>query len=227
MKTVLISLLYIFISQSCLASNSTAITFDAISQNYQLSQDSIQAHELLSFVGLTSGLEIRFAPSLAQETYQLPKRLTESELLRWLANTFSTVQHYNQQQQLISLTILPKGQYQSESLILANDPINEGKAHKLEQTNETAKGRFQLRLKEFDQQLQARIEQQIERSIEREEKIKSRTKQRDQQKAEKQTVLANKLRSLKSSDPELYARMLEINQGRYLGLEAEILSDTH
>jgi hypothetical protein len=227
MKTVLIFLLYILISQSCLANNSSAIKFDVIGQNYQLSQESILAHELLSFVGLTSGLEIRFAPSLAQETYQLPKILTESELLRWLANTFSTVQHYNQQQQLISLTILPKGQYQSESLILANDPINEGKAHKLEQTNETAKERFQLRLKEFDQQLQTLLQQQIERSIEREAKIKSRAKQRDQQKAEKQTVLANKMRSLKSSDPELYARMLEINQARYPGLEAEILITDH
>ena len=227
MKTVLIFLLYIFISQSCLANNSSAIKFDAIGQNYLLSQDSILAHELLSFVGLTSGLEIRFAPSLAQQTYQLPKRLTELELLRWLANTFSTVKNYNQQQQLISLTILPKGQYQSESLILANDPINEGKAHKLEQTNETAKGRFQLRLKEFDQQLQARLQQQIERSIEREAKINSRTKQRDQQKAEKQTLLANKMRSLKSSDPELYTRMLEINQGRYPELEAAILINDH
>lgn len=224
MKTVILSFaLFIFGFQSCLANNASAIRFDALEQKYHLSDEKITAHQLLSFFGLTSGLEVRFAPSLAQQTYELPQKLTETELLRWLANTFSSIQTYNQQQQLISLTVLPKGQVQSESLILANDPVNEGKAHKLKQTNKTAKERFQLRLKEFDQQLQAQIKQQIERSIHREEKLQYQKEQQALRNAQEQSVLTDKLRRLKVHDPELYTRLLEINQGRYPDLESEIL----
>lgn len=227
MKILLFTLLFLsFLTQaSQLDSQAQSIQYNASSQTYTLSADKITGHALLSFFGLQSGLGIRFSPSLSQQEYLLPTILSEQELIRWLKNNLSTVQGFNKQQELISLTILPKGQFHSDELIFANDPVNEGQAHQLGQTSTSAKQRFKLRIKEFSQAQQQQLTRQIDRNIARDLETKAREKDRLAKRNAKQDTLVKQLKALKLEDPELYARILAVNKNRYPELEAKILQE--
>jgi len=224
MKTLIFALLLLSLnSQASLKDQPNSIQYQASKQSYFLTTNKISGHELFSFFGLQSGLEIRFSPSLSQERYTLPTTMSEQELLRWLGKNLSTVHGFNEKKELISLTILPKGESQSETLIFANDPAIEGKAHRLGQTNTTAKQRFQLRISEFSQTQRQQLNRQIEKNFERENKAIAREQERLNKKRQKQEVLVTQLRSLRAVDPELYARILAVNKKRYPDLEAKVL----
>lgn len=222
MKIFLLFICFGLTSQTSYSAQTPSIQYDSIKQYYEFAEQAISGHQLFSFLGLQSGLEIRFAPSLGQQNYTLPNRLTEQELIRWLASNLSLVQGFNKDQKLISLTLLPKGQLQSEQLIFANAPVSEGKSHQLGQTNTTAAQRFQLRVDELSQQEKFQLEQRIERNFEREKEASSRKAKRQARKDKEQQSLIDQLRASKISDPEMYARILELNKKRYPHLERAV-----
>ncbi len=226
MKIILLTLILLGLNlQESVADPAFNIQYKQSSQTYLLPENEILGHELFSFFGLQSGLEIRFSPSLARQKYLLPRILSEQQLIRWLTSNLSTVEGFNSKNKLISLVILPKGEFQSDELIFANDPVNEGKAHLLGQTNHTAKQRFQLRVAEFTHKQQQQLDYQIEKNFEREEHAKKRNTERRARKLQRQSALVEQLRFERSNDPELYTRLLEVNKKRYPDLEAKVLSE--
>lgn len=224
MKIILITLVLLSLqAYQCFAEQSNNIQYHKPDERYLLPDQSITAHELFSFVGLQSGLEIRFSSALAQEELLLPKSMSEQDLLRWLAKNLSTVQGFNQQGELISLVILPKGQFQSNQLIFANDPTIEGKAHQLGQTNITAKQRFQLRVNELNQVQQNQLNQRIEKDLKREIQATSREQQRQARQSLIESSLVTQLKSLRDTDSELYDRLLGVNIKRFPDLAAKVM----
>lgn len=224
MKILLTTLVLFSISTPiCWAKQSANIEYSQANQHYLMPESGVFGSALFAFLGLHSGLEIRFSPSLSEQKFILPASLNEAEIIRWLSHNLSTVQGFNRQQQLISLTLLPKGEYQSPELIFANDITQEGKAHQQGQTNSSAKARFQLRLQELDQAQQKQLKEQIEKNFDREQQAAARQQQRQQRKNQQLSLLVKQLQELRLEDPELYEHLLTINQNRFPALASKVL----
>ena len=67
------------------------------------------------------------------------KSAREQDIIRFLDKKFSTIKGYSNNKELLSIVILPKGQFQSTELIAAIDPIDEGISHKTGKTHQLAK----------------------------------------------------------------------------------------
>lgn len=183
--------------------------YDETSQRYQI--DALNVHPAAFFkeFSLHSGIEIQFDQGLTEPVDFYMTQGTQDQLIGFLEKQYSTLLTFKKDQNnietLTSISVLPKGQFQSSKMVVAVDPLEETINFKQNIMSQTAKPVYLTRLNHIENKVRQNLEQQAERTIkkrearlERMDNIKQQKKERDQQK------LAE-LAAIKQSDPKLYA----------------------
>ncbi len=223
--TNLKSLNFLFILLFCTATvNATEdIWFNKSNQQYYISESGVSSDELFQQFGLHSGLQIKFDKKLSSHIHLLPERLTEDELLRWIEKTFSTIKNTSNNQQLIALTIMPKGVFHSDFLISAISVVEEGTEHSLGNTSPEAKQRYQLRLQQIDSIHRQKIEEQVQKQLDLLKQNQDAWQEKKQRKDQEKNELVKDITPLLSKDPELARRLISIYKSTHPTLEADLL----
>ncbi len=195
-------------------------------QTYQLIGSNIHPAALMEKLSLYSGIEIRYDKSIKEGLDFNMSDATLDELFRLVETRYSTLKAYTKNTQnedvLTSLTVLPKGQFQSSELVLALDPVQEAVAHKQKATNENAKRVYVTRMETLEVKVRKNLEALAEKNIEQSAKRKEFKDQQAKEKAERRQQVIADLRVWQQKDPEIYRRKLAIVAWQYPGLEKEL-----
>lgn len=225
MKYFLIYLLLFAISP--LSWCNTDIEYNDVSQTYRFPERLLSSAELFTFVSTHSGIRIFYAPSLVIPDLLTGANLSEDALMRFLDSQFSVIKTFNEQKEIISLQILPTGQYQSDQLIQALE-TRENKALTHQEIANISDNTTELR----QQVLKAKAQHQaaLARHLEQQQEFND-TEQNNKEVA-KQARLAKeldlknkaiaKLSQFKHTDKEIYDRLLRIYVTRYPNIESEV-----
>lgn len=218
------SLMLIVFSLPTLAQeNQTWFNYDEQNDVYSVMGDSIYPGAFFQKVSLYSGIELRYEKSISEGLNLEFEQTNINELIRFIETEFSTLKAYSKnaenQEVLVSLTVLPKGQFQSSELLLALEPIREAIAHKQNSTPSQAQQVYVTRIQSLELKAQKKLAKMTESAMQRQEAQAKREKQRKEKKIAEKQRLAVELKELRRTSPELYERKLEVLAWKYPDLQ--------
>lgn len=176
---------------------------------YTIDAKNIHPAAFFKHFSLNSGIEIVYEKNISSPIDYYSKNGNPAEIISYLKNEYSTLLTYKKSKEgkelLTSISILPKGQFQSGNMVMAVDPIEESinfKTHKLSSSSEPV---YLTRLNHVESKVRASIERQADRTLVQREDRESRIQhQRKNRTAQNQKKLES-LEFLKERDPALYA----------------------
>ena len=200
--------------------------YDAKDKLYTVIGSDLHPSALFQKVSFHSGVEIRYEKSL-QEGMDIELKQVEIEkIIRFIDSEFSTLKSYRKNSKgdsvLTSLTILPRGKFQSSELVLALNPVKEAVAHKKGETPEKAQKVFVTRLESLEIKVRDQLENLAQQEIKRSENKKTKELERNKNKRAERKQVVEELRELKKTDVALYERKLKVYSWRYPNLDASV-----
>jgi hypothetical protein len=220
MKSLLIFTLSLLLSFSALSQ--PIFEYNLQADRYHIDADKMAIGHFLQSFARYSGLEVQYDKKMNSTIAFADKSAREKDIIRFLDKQFSTIKSYSNNKELLSIVILPKGQFQSSTLIAAIDPIEEGISHKTGNTNQVAKERYRERLLQLDEKVRIQQEQRVDQRLKQKEQEELRAQQHKKSEQKEEQVLISKLKNLQDKHPEYYQHLLEINQNRFPELEQKI-----
>lgn len=206
----------IFFSSLILAEDK--IQYSSEKKQYLLNFEQMPVGYFLNKFSQYSGIGIEYDKRINDAIDMDDPAATEEQLVRWLETRYSTIKGLNEQGEVLTLKIMPKGQFQSEFLIPAINPIEEGVYQAGNTQGGISKRRYQQRFEQLEEKVRAHQQERIESRLEKKERNKKKQQQRVKKEQEKRKQLEAELDQFRESDPELYQRILEVNRHRYPGL---------
>ncbi len=180
---------------------------------------AIHPAALFQKISFHSGIELRYEKTLSEGLELDFEQASLDELFQFIDLNFSTLKAYSKtkdgKEVLTSLTVLPKGQFQSSELVLAFNPIKEAIAHKQKSTPTHAQKIYVTRIQQLEVKVQQHLDDMAQKAITREEKQTKRSIERKEQHQAERKALAKELREIKTADPEMYQRKVKIMSWKY------------
>ena len=194
------------------------IQYSSEKNQYLLNFEQMPISYFLNKFSQYSGIGIEYDKRINDAIDMDDPAATEEQLVRWLETRYSTIKGVNEQGEVLTLKIMPKGQFQSEFLIPAINPIEEGVYQADNTQNETSQNRYQQRFQRLEEKVRAHQQARIKSRLNKKAREEKKEQKRAEKEQEKRKQLEAELAEFKESDPELYQRMLEVNRHRYPGL---------
>ena len=196
--------------------------FNPQSNRYHIEADNMALGHFLHSFARYSGIGVQYDRKMKAKIDFSHKSASEKDIIRFLDKQFSTVKKYSANKKILSIVILPKGQFQSEALIAAIDPIDEGLSYKTNEANPTARERYQERLLQLDQSVRIQQERRIDKRLQQKQQEELRQQKYNKNQQEEKEVLISKLKTMQDKHPEYYQHLLKVNQNRFPSLEQEM-----
>lgn len=219
-------ILFFLFSSLSLASGNEWFIKNTDSHSFNIKGEKVHPAEFFKKVSFFSGVEIKYEESLHKGLTLDFYHAELDDLFRYIDLEFSTLKSYSKdlsgKEVLTSLSILPKGQFQSSKLVIAYDPLEEAVAHKNKMTSAESSSTYVTRMESLEIKIREQLEYLAEKKIEEEKSDKIRRKERENSQKEKRKKLIAELRTMKSTDPEMYQRKLDVMSWRYPNLEKSI-----
>lgn len=207
----LILVISVFFSIASLAQNDeTWFQYNAENQSYNINATNVHPAAFFKYFSLKSGIEIQFDKQLVNPINYYAKQASQSHIIRFLEQEFSTLLKYKKdstakKERLTNITILPKGHYQSDNMVLAVDPIEEATYLKDGSMPRAAQPVYLTRMQHLEQRVRENLEKQAERVIAKREQRLARLEENKHNKEQRKAERLAQLEELKTKDPELYA----------------------
>lgn len=199
---------------------------DEVKNLFSVKGQSIHPSAFFQKLSFYSGVEIRYEKSIHEGLDLNLESVTLEEVYRFIDSEFSTLKAYskdaNGKEFLVSLSILPKGQFQSSQLVLAYDPVSEAVDHKQKKTPESSHRVYVTRMEKLEVKVRRQLEKLASEKIENREKESERRKERESSLEREKLLLVEELRQLKNEDLAIYSRKLEILAWKYPDLERDV-----
>lgn len=219
-STILFLLLFVSFQSNAIIN----FEYDLVSDKYSARAEGISVFEFLSKFSYHSGINVYYDKTIDNK---LPFNLilqTEKQIIDFLGQEYSTVKSYGKNKKLISIKILPEGQYQTdflqqalnEEVALYNYQINDSSI------NDMAIQRFQMRMS----LLPMIKKDKVERWVSERQKTYSDNERRKiadrNEKLKERNSIVNELVKIKNTSQEKYKRRLSIVEWRFKGLANEV-----
>ncbi len=225
-RFLLITFLLILTSQVQAKIAQDWFKYNSEQNQYSIAGNALHPAAVFQKISLHSGIEIRYDKSLVSGMNLDIHDASFNEVLEFIDLKYSTLKAYSKnahnQEVLTSLSILPKGQFQSGELLLALDPVTEAVAHKQQSTTPQAQQVYVTRIQQLELKVQKELSELADKEIERGERQEQRRQDHANRKQAKKNTLVKKLQEIKQTDPETYQRQLKIMSWKYPNLENDI-----
>jgi uncharacterized protein YcbK (DUF882 family) len=191
--------------------------FDKEAQTYDIQKNNVTPALFFEKVSLHTGIEIKFDKYIDEPLNLDFYKSNLNDLFDFLDKKYSTLKSYskiNNQEQLISIAILPKGIFQSDSMVIAANPIQEAIIHQGNESSEPAKNIYLTRMEKMNN----KVKEQIQRAANKAVKMKThfqnlkRKRQTEKDKADKAKLA--ELATLKQENPDVYKHRISIMSWR-------------
>ncbi|MBQ0727458.1 MAG: hypothetical protein KBT77_08925 [Thalassolituus oleivorans] len=229
MKSLLFALFFICFAPSVWCDST--IQYNNTSQTYHFPEKILSSTELFNEFSSLSGIQIFYDPQVVVPDLLRGSNLSEDAVLRFLDQNFSIIKTFNDQKNIITLQVLPKGEYQRSTLIKANDDsstphLTDQSIEKLS-TQESEQRQLVLKAKALREaaRLDAQEKHEENRSHSKEER-EAHEKKRLKKENELKNEAITELKKFKKTDPEIYDRLLMIHKSRYPNIEAELTDNS-
>lgn len=200
--------------------------YNAEDKLYTVVGNNLHPSALFQKVSFHSGVEIRYEKSIQEGMDIELKKVEIEKIIRFIDSEFSTLKSYQKNSEghsvLTSLTILPKGKFQSSELVLALNPVKEAVAHKQGETPEKAQKVFVTRLESLEVKVRDQLEELAQQEIKRSETKKNKELEINKNKRAERKKVVEELRELKKTDVALYERKLKVYSWRYPNLDTSV-----
>lgn len=185
---------------------------------------------LLERLSFDSGIEIKLDADANKKIIVDLESVSEKEVITFFDQEYSTVKSYIKKdglKELVSLTILPKGKYQSNELItiVRNSDIGFEYTENASGYNPKSISRFQERIKRLELDQKKRYEKELKRKKDRvDRKSELHEKKRKKYEKEKKEVV-EELKRLKSEDQLIYERTLNAYSIKFPNIKKQVEDD--
>lgn len=188
------------VSHSAIADNQTNwFVYDAQTQTYSIDSQNIIPRHLFRNISKYSGIHIRFDDTLTKPIEFYGKNIKQDRIIAFLEKQYSTLQTFTKNDQgqdvLTTLTILPKGKFQSDHLVAAINPPNDNTLDNNSETENTPKPSLPSRLNALRDRMKAHANG--------DQKTNSTLKERKENKRKRREEALEKL---KQTHPDLYEK---------------------
>lgn len=225
-RFIIVSFLYILTFNAEAQLNNNWFKYDDEKKHFSISGKSIHPAAFFQKISLYSGIEIHYEKTLSEGLDLDFKDANTKEILNYIDTKFSTLKSFTKnnrnQETLITLTILPKGDFQSTNLALALNPIREAVAHKQQTTPTNAQEVYITRTQKMDFKIQQNLEKMASKTIEKEEIQQQKRNIKKDKKSKDKKTLVKELRDLRVSNPAIYQRKLEIMSWKHPNLKDSV-----
>ena len=207
---------------------------DKKTQTYDIQKNNVTPAIFFEKVSLHTGIEIKFDKYIDEPLNLDFYKSNLNDLIVFLDKKYSTLKSYskvNNQETLISIAILPKGIFQSNSMVVAVNPINEAITHQNNESSESAKNIYLTRMEKMNYKVKEQIQRAASKSIKMKTHFQDLKKQRkiENDKAEKDKL--EDLAVLKQENPDLYKHRISIMSWRDPNIDTKVnllsSSNTH
>lgn len=227
MPRLLIFTFLITLCQSLFGLTDSTEWFEKIENGqYRVVGENINPVALFRKLSVHSGIEVRYEKTLYEGIELELDSVSIDGIIRHIDSNFSTLKSYlkdqNGKEILSSLTVLPKGQFQSTELVVAYDPVQETVDFKKGKFLRSAEKVYVTRMQSLEIEVRKQLEELAEREVKRDENNVKRIKERQYRDQEEKRELVSELKVLKSSDPDLYKHKLNVMAWRYPGIKDAI-----
>ena len=177
--------------------------YNDANQSYYINANNVHPAAFFKYLSLKSGIEIKFDKQMINP-------------INYYANNKSVEK---KQDVLTGITILPKGHFQSDQMVLAVDPLEEATHIKDGSMPSSAQPVYLTRMQHLEQRVRENLEQQAERIVIKREKRLKRLSENKREKEQKRQELLAELAELRNTDPKLYAAQKSIYFPEYSNQE--------
>ncbi|NVK37597.1 MAG: hypothetical protein HWE18_06715 [Gammaproteobacteria bacterium] len=202
--------IFLFITSLNLQANEDWFQYQEHTQTYNVDAINIHPSAFFKYLSFYTGIGIQYDQSISTPINFYGKNTSQQQLIQFLESEFSTLLTYkknkNNENILTNIAILPKGQFQSDNMVMAIDPVQEAITAKSDNMPTIARPVYQTRLESMEEKIRDQVERLAEKRIESREYRKQKM---ERIAAEKQTLKQQRLAELaelKVSDPKLYER---------------------
>lgn len=190
-------------------------TYSTESDRYTVDMQGMPIAYVLNKFAHHSGIGIEYDKRLTTKVDMFFDQVPDSTIIRWLETEFSSIKGLDVNGKVLTLKILPKGQFQSQFLISATDAIAEGLYHAEGKSSLSAQQRYKERFQQLEDKMKRHQEQQIQAALERKALEQARKDERKKRDQEERKEVESELARFKENDPEIYQRLLEVNRVRF------------
>lgn len=228
METIMRSLILLislsFSLTSLAQNNEHWFQYNDANQSYNINANNVHPAAFFKYLSLKSGIEIKFDKQMINPINYYANNAKQSHIIRFLEKEFSTLLTYKKsvekkQDVLTGITILPKGHFQSDQMVLAVDPLEEATHIKDGSMPSSAQPVYLTRMQHLEQRVRENLEQQAERIVIKREKRLKRLSENKREKEQKRQELLAELAELRNTDPKLYAAQKSIYFPEYSNQE--------
>jgi hypothetical protein len=229
LRYILVSCIYILTFNVEAQSNTNWFQYDSDKQQFSITGKAIHPAAFFKQIILHSGVEIHYEKYLSDGLNLDFEGSDINEIFNFIDTNFSTLKAFiknNEDNEILTtLTILPKGNFQSSNLVLALNPIREAVAHKQQTTPLNAQEVYITRTQKMDLKIQQNLERMASKEIEHKEKQRQKRNIKKENTSSEKNALIKEFRELKVSNPEIYQRKIEIMSWKYPDLKDAIESN--
>ncbi|GAA6135384.1 hypothetical protein NBRC116188_21740 [Oceaniserpentilla sp. 4NH20-0058] len=188
--------------------NDTWFQYHSDKDTYTIDATNIQPAAFFKKLSLSSGIEIQFDASIVKPISFYGKQVPQDAIFRFLEKEFSTLTKYKKNKRnedvLTSLAVLPKGQFQSNKMIVAVDPVTEAVNDKKGTMNKKAIPAYATRFHHLKEKVKHSTDKSAENQINHEERREQRIAEKRARREERMKQKQRELQALKEKDPALY-----------------------
>lgn len=187
--------------------------FDKATQTYTIEKNNVAPALLFEKFSLHSGIEVRFDKFIDEPLHLDFYKSPQSDLIQFFDKTYSTLKSYSKiksQDVLTSIAILPKGIFQSDSMVVAIHPVQEAIIHQADESSEAAKNIYLTRIEKMNYKVKEQIQRAASTAIKMKESKAKFKKERQLERDKIKQEEINQLAKLKNEDPELYKHRISV-----------------
>lgn len=200
--------------------------YDGESNTYSIYGEDVRPAAFFQSLSWHSGIQVRYEKSLVEGLFLNFRSEKIENILRYIDKEYSTLKSYKKdssgKSKLTEITILPKGQFKSDQLVLALDPIDEVVASKQGKRPLEAENVYVTRFESLEIKVKKHFNEMAENRIAQEEFIREKNNRRRSEYKDEKERLVLSMKELKEKDPSLYQHKLKVNSWKYPDLEKSI-----
>lgn len=192
-------------------------TFDKNTQSYTIEKNNVLPAIFFEKVSLHSGIEIRFDKYIDEPLNLDFYKSNLNDLVTFFDKKYSTLKSYsniNGKEKLISIAILPKGIFQSDSMVIAANPIKEAIIHQGNKSSESAKNIYLTRIEKMNHKVKEQIQRAAKKAIKMNIHMAKIKKDRETEELRENQYLLKELAELKQENPDVYKHRVSIMSWR-------------
>jgi hypothetical protein len=208
MRYIILQICILFSITSQAQLNESWFQYNKIENTYTIDAEKIHPSAFFRHFSLSSGIEIKYDKSISKSIGFYSNNGSQSEIISYLKKEFSTLITYKKNKDnkdlLTSISILPKGKFESSHMIVAVKPVEEVINLKENKISDSAMPIYLTRMEHLETRVRKTLERQAEHTIKNRDERYKRLQERSHKRKEYKNRKFAELERMKKTDPKLY-----------------------